>query len=230
MLNKGPNFKVTKSTTVCSNHFAAGYCSDVCTVPTLYLQEDEINISTVERNIVISQTDKTEKSHTTNNHVSSPHSSDTKNLSEQHFTPEQFAVSNDSIEIADNDMDLTAINETLAGNHEHNCEVNGVNSASSHNLDCGVKKQKQLILTAYIPITALKNAKHFPPITDHDYDNMTRDACNNCTTLKQTNVQLQDIINQKNKEIRELRQKLDYIKAMGQLTSPRNDKEETEGS
>ena len=38
MLNRGGKFKVTKGTKVCSNHFAAGYCSDVCPIPTLYLK------------------------------------------------------------------------------------------------------------------------------------------------------------------------------------------------
>ena len=37
-LNRGGNFKVTLSTKVCSNHFAAGYCSDSCSVPTLFLK------------------------------------------------------------------------------------------------------------------------------------------------------------------------------------------------
>ena len=36
MLNRGGNFKMSINTKVCSNHFAAGYCSDVCTIPTLF--------------------------------------------------------------------------------------------------------------------------------------------------------------------------------------------------
>ena len=32
------NFKVTASTKVFSNHFAAGYCSDICRIPTLYMK------------------------------------------------------------------------------------------------------------------------------------------------------------------------------------------------
>ena len=31
-------FKVNLSTKVCSNHFTAGYMSDVCSIPTLYLK------------------------------------------------------------------------------------------------------------------------------------------------------------------------------------------------
>ena len=43
MLNKGGNFKMSMSTKVCSNHFAAGYCTDVCPIPNLFLKgyEDE---------------------------------------------------------------------------------------------------------------------------------------------------------------------------------------------
>ena len=38
MLNRGGNFKITMSTKVCSNHCVAGYCSDMCRVPTLYMK------------------------------------------------------------------------------------------------------------------------------------------------------------------------------------------------
>ena len=38
LLNRGGDFKVSMSTKVCSNHFAAGYRSDHCTTPTLYLK------------------------------------------------------------------------------------------------------------------------------------------------------------------------------------------------
>ena len=37
-LNRGGDFKVSMSTKVCSNHFAAGYRSDQCITPTLYLK------------------------------------------------------------------------------------------------------------------------------------------------------------------------------------------------
>ena len=37
-LNRGGNFKMSMATKVCSNHFTAGYCSDVCRIPTLYLK------------------------------------------------------------------------------------------------------------------------------------------------------------------------------------------------
>ena len=37
-LQRGGNFKMTMSTKVCSNHFSAGYCSNTCRVPTLYLK------------------------------------------------------------------------------------------------------------------------------------------------------------------------------------------------
>ncbi|XP_065681498.1 uncharacterized protein LOC101235272 [Hydra vulgaris] len=38
MLNRQGGFKMTMCTKVCSNHFAAGYCSDVCSIPTLFLK------------------------------------------------------------------------------------------------------------------------------------------------------------------------------------------------
>lgn len=38
LLNRGGKFKMTMSTKVCSNHFAAGYCSDLCRIPTLFLK------------------------------------------------------------------------------------------------------------------------------------------------------------------------------------------------
>ncbi|XP_065647697.1 uncharacterized protein LOC136077086 [Hydra vulgaris] len=38
MLNRQGSFKMTMSTKVCSNHFAAGYCSDVSPIPTLFLK------------------------------------------------------------------------------------------------------------------------------------------------------------------------------------------------
>ena len=37
-LQRGGNFKMTMSTKVYSNHFSAGYCSNTCRVPTLYLK------------------------------------------------------------------------------------------------------------------------------------------------------------------------------------------------
>ena len=37
LLNRGGDFKMSVSTKVCSNHFAAGYRSDQCTTSTLYL-------------------------------------------------------------------------------------------------------------------------------------------------------------------------------------------------
>ena len=40
ILNRGGGFKFTMSTRVCSNHFAAGYRSDHCRLPTLYLKGD----------------------------------------------------------------------------------------------------------------------------------------------------------------------------------------------
>ena len=43
MLNRGGSFKITMSTKVCSNHFTAGYCSDICPIPTLYLKGYEIS-------------------------------------------------------------------------------------------------------------------------------------------------------------------------------------------
>ena len=38
VLNRGGNFKMSMSTKVCSNHFAAGYCSSECRIPTLFLK------------------------------------------------------------------------------------------------------------------------------------------------------------------------------------------------
>lgn len=37
-LIKRDKFQVTKNTKVCSNHFTAGYCSDVCRIPTLFMR------------------------------------------------------------------------------------------------------------------------------------------------------------------------------------------------
>lgn len=38
MLNRRGRYKTSMNTAVCSNHFTAGYCSDVCRIPTLYMQ------------------------------------------------------------------------------------------------------------------------------------------------------------------------------------------------
>ena len=38
VLNCGGNFKMSMSTKVCSNHFAAGYCSSECMIPALFLK------------------------------------------------------------------------------------------------------------------------------------------------------------------------------------------------
>ena len=55
MLNRGGNFKMSMSTKVCSNHFAAGYCSDVCPISTLFLKSyrDE---PTMKRKVPIGRT------------------------------------------------------------------------------------------------------------------------------------------------------------------------------
>ena len=63
MLNRGGNFKVKMSTKVCSNHFKAGYCSDVCPIPTLYLKGYDISSPTkrkaaVDRRQLVSPTPK----------------------------------------------------------------------------------------------------------------------------------------------------------------------------
>ncbi|XP_057304551.1 uncharacterized protein LOC130641670 [Hydractinia symbiolongicarpus] len=42
-LNRGGKFKISMSTKVCSNHFAAGYCSDICRIPTLYMKGYQSN-------------------------------------------------------------------------------------------------------------------------------------------------------------------------------------------
>ena len=46
-LHRGGNFKMTMATKVCSNHFTAGYCSDICRVPTLYLRGYESSTPTL---------------------------------------------------------------------------------------------------------------------------------------------------------------------------------------
>ena len=55
MLNKRGNFKMLMSTKVCSNHFAAGYCSDVCPIPTFFLKgyKDE---PTMKRKVPVDRT------------------------------------------------------------------------------------------------------------------------------------------------------------------------------
>ena len=55
MLNKRGNFKMLMSTKVYSNHFAAGYCSDVCPIPTFFLKgyKDE---PTMKRKVPIDRT------------------------------------------------------------------------------------------------------------------------------------------------------------------------------
>ena len=50
MLNRGGKFKMSMSTKVCSNHFAAGYCSDVCPIPAVYLKGYDIS-STPKRTV-----------------------------------------------------------------------------------------------------------------------------------------------------------------------------------
>ena len=58
LLNRRGDFKVSMSTKVCSNHFAAGYRSDQCTTPTLYqkkythLQEIKKNTSPRKRKLL----------------------------------------------------------------------------------------------------------------------------------------------------------------------------------
>ncbi|XP_057299016.1 uncharacterized protein LOC130629707 [Hydractinia symbiolongicarpus] len=42
-LNRGGKFKISMSTKVCSNHFAAGYCSDICRIPMLYMKGYQSN-------------------------------------------------------------------------------------------------------------------------------------------------------------------------------------------
>ena len=45
VLNSGGNFKMCMSTKVCSNHFAAGYCSSECRIPTLFLKGYDVPCS-----------------------------------------------------------------------------------------------------------------------------------------------------------------------------------------
>ena len=43
VLNRGESFKMSMSTKVCSNHFAAGYRSSECRTPTLYLKGYDVD-------------------------------------------------------------------------------------------------------------------------------------------------------------------------------------------
>ena len=45
VLNRGGNFKMSMSTKVCSNHFAAGYCSSECRIPALFLKGYDVPCS-----------------------------------------------------------------------------------------------------------------------------------------------------------------------------------------
>ena len=49
VLDRGGGFKMAMATKACSNHFTAGYCSDICRVPTLYLRGYESSTSTLRR-------------------------------------------------------------------------------------------------------------------------------------------------------------------------------------
>ena len=49
VLNRGGNFKMSMSTKVCSNHFAAGYCSIECRIPTLFLKGYDVPCSSKRR-------------------------------------------------------------------------------------------------------------------------------------------------------------------------------------
>ena len=49
VLNCGGNFKMSMSTKVCSNHFAAGYCSIECRIPTLFLKGYDVPCSSKRR-------------------------------------------------------------------------------------------------------------------------------------------------------------------------------------
>ena len=49
VLNRGVNFKMSMSTKVCSNQFAADYCSSECRVPTLFLKGYDVPCSNKRR-------------------------------------------------------------------------------------------------------------------------------------------------------------------------------------
>ena len=49
VLNRGGNFKMSMPTKVCSNHFAAGYCSSECSIPTLFLKGYDVPCSSKRR-------------------------------------------------------------------------------------------------------------------------------------------------------------------------------------
>ena len=51
VLNRGGNFKMSMSTKVCSNHFAAGYCSSECRIPSLFLKGYDVPCSSKRRSL-----------------------------------------------------------------------------------------------------------------------------------------------------------------------------------
>ena len=49
VLNSWVNFKMSMSTKICSNHFAAGYCSSECRIPTICLKAYDVPCSSKRR-------------------------------------------------------------------------------------------------------------------------------------------------------------------------------------
>ena len=49
VLNRWVNFKMSMSTKICSNHFAAGYCSSECRIPTICLKAYDVPCSSKRR-------------------------------------------------------------------------------------------------------------------------------------------------------------------------------------
>lgn len=60
MIDRKDGFKVTMGTKVCSNHFRAGYCSDVCPVPMLYMKGYDTETSVKHDNIQNTQVQLTQ--------------------------------------------------------------------------------------------------------------------------------------------------------------------------
>ena len=49
VLNRWVDFKMSMSTKICSNHFAAGYCSSECRIPTICLKAYDVPCSSKRR-------------------------------------------------------------------------------------------------------------------------------------------------------------------------------------
>ena len=71
------DFKVSKWTVVCSNHFAAGYYSDVCNIPTLCMKGYDVQQSTkrkepADRSLAVNQQPPKRSRNTFRNGITQP--------------------------------------------------------------------------------------------------------------------------------------------------------------